>query len=206
MNPAILALVLVGTTAAHPPATPRQIVQNAVARVIAVVSEQHAREGAAAERDTERARAEIRGIAGDLFDFGEMSRRALSRHWAARTAAEQAEFVRLFADLLERGYLGRIQSYAGEKIVYLGEGIDGPFATVKSRVVAPTRRTETALDYRLMLKDGTWRVYDVLVDGVSFVSTYRSEFNRVIQSTGYESLVERMRSKSFAPVTVGRLF
>ena len=206
MNPAILALVLVATTAAQPTATPRQIVQDAVARVVAVVGEQHAREGAAAHGDTGRARAEIRRIAGDLFDFDEMTRRALSRHWAGRTPAEQAEFVRLFTDLLERGYLGRIQSYAGEKIIYLGEGIDGPFATVKSRVVAPTRRTETALDYRLMLKDGKWRVYDVLVDGVSFVSTYRSEFNRVIQSTGYESLVERMRSKTFVPVTVGRLF
>jgi len=206
MNPAVLALVLMAGSASQPISTPREIVQNAVARVIAVVTEQHAREASAGRGDAERARTEIRRIAGDLFDFDEMSRRALSRHWAGRTAAEQTEFVRLFTDLLERGYLGRIQSYAGENIVYLGEGIDGPFATVKSRIMTPTRRTEIGLDYRLMQRDGRWKVYDILVDGVSFVSTYRSEFNRVIQSSGYDALVERMRTKSFEPVTVGRLF
>ncbi len=204
MNHAILALVLVATTAAQPVGTPREIVQKAVARVLQVAREPVVRDAPAGHAERERARTEIRRIAADLFDFDEMSRRTLSRHWAGRTPAEQAEFVKLFTELLERGYVGRIQMYAGEKIVYLGEGIDGPFATVKSRVLLPTRHTEIAVDYRLMQKNGTWKVYDVLVDGVSFVSTYRSEFNRVIQSTGYESLVERMRSKSFAPVAVGR--
>jgi phospholipid transport system substrate-binding protein len=204
MNHAILALVLVATTAAQPVTTPRDTVQKAVARVLAVASGPTLRDASAGHAERERSRAEIRRVAAELFDFEEMSRRALSRHWGARTPAEQAEFVGLFTDLLERGYLGRIQSYAGEKIVYLGEGIDGPFATVKSRVLLPTRHTEIAVDYRLMQKNGTWKVYDVLVDGVSFVSTYRSEFNRVIQLTGYESLVERMRSKSFAPAAVGR--
>jgi phospholipid transport system substrate-binding protein len=209
MNQEILALLMVATATAQPVTTPREVVQTAVARVVAVVTEQQAETvpGRGGRGDAERARTEIRRVAGDLFDFGEMSRRALSRHWAARTATEQVEFVRLFTDLLERGYLSRIQSYAGEKIVYLGEGIDGPFATVKSRVMTANRRTEIALDYRLIRKDGKWKVYDVLVDGASFVSSYRSEFDRVIQSAGYESLVERMRAKGVVPVApVGRLF
>ena len=92
----------------------------------------------------EQRRLEVRRIAADLFDFDEISRRALSRHWTARTAEEQAEFVRLFTDLLERTYLGRIESYAGEKIVYLGETVDGSFATVRSKVVTRRRARDPA--------------------------------------------------------------
>jgi phospholipid transport system substrate-binding protein len=206
MNQGILALLLVATTAAQPVAGPRQVVQTAVARVLALVKEQQAEAASPAHADTERARREIRRVAHGLFDFTEMSRRALSRHWASRTGAEQAEFVRLFTEQLERGYLSRIQSYAGERIVYLGEGIDGPFATVKSRVVTANRRREIALDYRLHLRGGTWKVYDVLVDGASFVAVHRGEFDRVIQTAGYASLVERLRARGVAPVTVGRLF
>jgi phospholipid transport system substrate-binding protein len=200
MGQLLATLLLVAAATSEPVPTPREVVQAAVTRVVAVVPEPRGGgEGRTAR--VEEARAEVRRIAGDLFDFDEMARRSLSRHWAARTPAERTEFVHLFTDLLERTYLGRIQSYAGEKIVYLGEGIDGSFATVKSKVVTP-RRTETALDYRLQLKNGRWRVYDVLIDGVSFVSTYRSEFDRVIQAGSYGELLERLRGKgSFPPVT-----
>jgi len=144
--------------------------------------------------NAERVRGEIRRIATDLFDFDEVARRALSRHWAGRTRAEQTEFTSLFTDLLERSYVGKIETYSGEKIVYTGEVVDGNYATVRSRIIT-RRRTDTALDYRMHEIDGRWKVYDVLIDGVSFVSTYRSEFNRVIQSSSYEELIERLRKK-----------
>ena len=181
------------------PSTPRQIVQVAVDRVIAVL------EGTEPGRDRaeriesrvpgtdERSRAELRRIALDLFDFDEMARRTLSRHWAGRTRAEQSEFVPLFMDVLERAYVGRIEAYAGEKIAYVGESIDGNYAVVRSKILPPRRRPETAVDYRLHRRDGRWKVYDVLVDGVSFVSTYRSEFNRVITGSSYPALVDALR-------------
>ena len=199
----LLATFLVVATV-QPLATPREVVQTAVARAVAVVQQSRGEAGARARAPralSDQARAEIRRIAGGLFDFDEMARRSLSRHWATLSREEQVEFVQLFTELLERTYLGRIQSYAGEQLTYLGEEIDGPFATVKSRVVT-TRRTETALEYRLRLKDGQWKVYDLLVDGVSFVSTYRSEFSRVIQSSSYAVLLQRMREKTLVtPVT-----
>ena len=202
MGNALAAFLMLAAATAQP-VSPREVVQAAVGRVIAVMEEAHDDQTAAARtarRGGDHGHAEIRRIVAELFDFDEMARRSLSRHWAARSSAERAEFVQLFTTLFERAYLGRIQSYAGGKIVYLGEEIDGPFAAVKSRVVTG-RRPETALDYRLLLKDSQWKVYDVLVDGVSFVSTYRAEFNRVIQSSSYGALLQRMREKSFSAVT-----
>ncbi len=195
MSKALAAWFLIAAAAASPAITPRDVVQGAVARVISTLEDAKPGESLPATRpNAERVRAEIRRIASDLFDFDEIARRALSRHWAGRTRAEQTEFTALFTDLLERSYVGKIESYTGEKIVYMGEVVDGNYATVRSRIIT-RRRTDTALDYRLHEIDGRWKVYDVLIDGVSFVSTYRSEFNRVIQSSSYDELVERLRKK-----------
>ena len=198
MTKVLAAWFLVASAAASPAVMPRDVVQGAVARVIATLEEakfnQPGEVLTAVGPNVERVRGEIRRIATDLFDFDEVARRALSRHWAGRTRAEQTEFTSLFTDLLERSYVGKIETYSGEKIVYTGEVVDGNYATVRSRIIT-RRRTDTALDYRMHEIDGRWKVYDVLIDGVSFVSTYRSEFNRVIQSSSYEELIERLRKK-----------
>jgi phospholipid transport system substrate-binding protein len=198
MTQSFLAWMLVATAVAAPAPSPREIVQNAVDRVVLAVerAEMESSSSSASQRQTlQRRRLEIRRTAGDLFDFDEVARRALSRHWSARSPEEQAEFVRLFTDLLERSYVGRIESYAGERIVYVGESVDGGFAIVRSKVVT-SRRGETPLDYRLHLRDGRWKVYDVLIDHVSFVATYRSEFSRIIQKESYAALLERLRKQS----------
>jgi phospholipid transport system substrate-binding protein len=193
MGKAFLAWMLVATAVAAPATTPREVVQSAVSRVVLAIQRADMESDPAPARlATQQRRLEVRRIATDLFDFDEISRRALSRHWTARSPEEQAEFVRLFTDLLERTYLGRIESYSGEKIVYMGETVDGPFATVRSKVVT-RRRGETPLDYRLHLRDGRWKVYDVLIDHVSFVATYRSEFGRILQKESYAALVDRLR-------------
>ncbi|MGH6690822.1 MAG: MlaC/ttg2D family ABC transporter substrate-binding protein [Gammaproteobacteria bacterium] len=206
------AMMLFASLTGSPATTPKEVVQSGVARVIAVL------DGAEVERDRaergegrvpapvpERSRpVELRRIAVDLFDFDEMARRTLSRHWAGRTRAEQAEFVRLFMDLFERAYVGRIESYAGEKIVYLGESLDGTYAVVRSKILTTRGRSDTAIDYRLLRRDGRWRVYDVLIDGISFVSTYRSEFNRVIAGSSYNALVDALRNRRLQVKTVDR--
>ena len=198
MGKALMAWLLVASAVAAPTMGPREIVQAAVSRVVLAIQRADVESSDPAQRSRlamEQRRLEVRRIAADLFDFDEISRRALSRHWTARGPEEQAEFVRLFTDLLERTYLGRIESYSGEKIVYLGETVDGPFATVRSKVVT-RRRGETPIDYRLHLRDGRWKVYDVLIDHASFVATYRSEFSRILQKEPYPALVERLRKQN----------
>ena len=198
MGKALMAWLLVASAVAAPTMGPREIVQAAVSRVVLAIQRADLESSDPAQRSRlamEQRRLEVRRIAADLFDFDEISRRALSRHWTARGPEEQAEFVRLFTDLLERTYLGRIESYSGEKIVYLGETVDGPFATVRSKVVT-RRRGETPIDYRLHLRDGRWKVYDVLIDHASFVATYRSEFSRILQKEPYPALVERLRKQN----------
>jgi phospholipid transport system substrate-binding protein len=199
MGKALMAWFLVAGAMAAPVASPREVVQSAVARVIAVMqrSDTDPTDPSRTRRLVqEQRRLEVRRIAAELFDFDEISRRALSRHWTARSPEEQTEFVRLFTDLLERTYIGRVEAYAGERIVYSGEQIDGPFATVRSKVMTSRRTTDTPLDYRLHLREGRWKVYDVLIDHVSFVSTYRSEFARILQRESYPALVERLRKQN----------
>ncbi|HSF07080.1 MAG TPA: ABC transporter substrate-binding protein [Methylomirabilota bacterium] len=176
--------------------TPRDVVQSAVSRVVQTIEAAASRpEPARAGRSqTPAPRMEIRRLAAELFDFGEVGRRALGRHWTGRSPEEQTEFIALFTELLERAYVGKIEAYSGEQILYTNEVVDGDYAVVRSRVNT-RRRAEIALDYRLHRTDGGWKVYDVLIDGVSFVSTYRSEFNRIIQLHSWDELMDRLRNK-----------
>jgi len=137
-------------------------------------------------------RAAIRTIANELFDFTEISQRSLARHWQPRTAAEREEFTRLFGDLLAYSYASKIEVYSGEKILYVGELLDGDLATVRTRIVTK-QGTEIPVDYRLARQGDQWRAYDVLIEGVSLVGNYRTQFNAVIQRTSYAELVRTLR-------------
>ena len=143
---------------------------------------------------TEVRRKEIRAVADEIFDWQATGRRALARHWQPLSAAQRAEFSTLFADLLERSCVGKIEAYTGEKIRYVGETVDGDEVTVLTRLVTHSN-TEIPIDYR-MAKDGDrWRVYDVLIEGVSLVNNYRTQFNRVITQQGYDELVKKLKTK-----------
>ena len=146
------------------------------------------------EANTARRRATIRSIANEIFDFAEISQRSLGRHWQARTPAEREEFVRIFGDLLEYSYITKIESYSGEKIQYGGDVIDGDQAVAKTRIVTK-QGTKIPVDYRMLLKDDRWRAYDVNIEGVSLVANYRTQFNVIIQRTGYPDLVAKLRAK-----------
>ena len=198
MGKALAAWIMMAGAVAAPAMGPRETVESAVGRVISLLQDADAAktESTTPGRQPSDKRIEMRKIARDLFDFEEVTRRTMSRHWAARSAEERAEFVGLFTDLLERSYITRVEAYAGENITYFGEAIDAGYATVRSKILTD-RRSEIALDYRLHLREGRWRVYDLQIDGVSFVSTYRSQFDRIIQAESYGALLERMRKKSF---------
>jgi phospholipid transport system substrate-binding protein len=135
-------------------------------------------------------------IAEQVFDWQEMARRALAIHWRERTPQEQQEFVRLFRDLVEGTYINRLESSIQEKreIQYVGEQVDGSRATVKTTVVT-RRNQQVPIEYRLHKADGRWLIYDVLVEGISLVNNYRSQFNRIITSSSYNDLVQKMKNR-----------
>ncbi|MBI4011759.1 MAG: ABC transporter substrate-binding protein [Candidatus Rokubacteria bacterium] len=181
-------IALAAATAWASPATDQ--VKVSVDRVLQIVQDPELRK----PQNAEKRRVEIRQVARRFFDFEEMSRRALARHWAPRSPAERKRFTELFADLLENSYVSKIESYGGEKIVYLPEQVDGDTVTVRSKLVTQ-RGTEVPIDYR-MQKEGTrFEVFDVWIEGVSLVANYRTQFNKVVTQSSYGELVKKMEQK-----------
>ena len=139
-------------------------------------------------------RAAVRGLAEEAFDVRETARRTLGVHWEQRTPAEREEFVRLFRDFLERTFVPWVDWYGGESIRYLGERRDGDTATVDAMIL--TRMgVEVPVASRLLLRGNRWKVYDVLVEHLSLVAYYRSQFDRVIRTASYDELVHRLRTQ-----------
>jgi phospholipid transport system substrate-binding protein len=128
------------------------------------------------------------------FDFTEMARRSLGAEWRNRSPREQDEFTQLFTDLLERAYIEQIESYTNEKFVYGKEMIDSDYAEVQSRILT-AKGEEYALNYRLRQAGKEWKIYDVVVENISIVNNYRSQFNRIIANQSYDELVRRLRDK-----------
>ena len=145
------------------------------------------------DKTTDRRRA-VRKVANDIFDWGEIARRSLARHWQPLTEQQRTEFVSLFADLLERSYISKIELYGGEKIAYLGDSMDGDQAVVRTRIVTKSA-TEVPVDYRMLKRGERWLVYDVVIEGVSLVANYRAQFNKIIQTSGYPALVKKLVAK-----------
>ena len=189
-----VAALLLGThpalsqdTAAGAPGSPGplDLVKTSVSQVMAIVQTQ---------ADDGHRRADVRRVAATLFDFDEMARRTLGLHWAARSPQEQEEFVRLFTELLERSYLTTIGNYRLATITFQGETVEGSLARVRSRLSAD-RRAEIPIEYRLSRSGGRWGVYDVVVEGISLVSSYRSQFNTIIRTSSFAELMDRLRNR-----------
>jgi phospholipid transport system substrate-binding protein len=130
------------------------------------------------------------------FDFTEMAKRSLGSHWQRRTPAEQQEFVKLFTELVESSYADAIESYNGEKVVVANEKQDKDFAEVNTKIVTK-KGDEFAIDYKLHQTSGNWKIYDAVIENVSLVNNYRSQFNRVIGKSSYGDLVSKMKDKQF---------
>jgi len=136
----------------------------------------------------------IRREVDKRFDWLELSRRSLARHWRKRTPEERKEFVLLFGKLVERTYMDKIESYTGEKVYYVGETIEGDYGVVKVKIV--TRKNEEFLiNYRVKNKGNNWLVYDMSAEGVSLVNNYRVQFRDILRKSSYQELVERLKEK-----------
>jgi phospholipid transport system substrate-binding protein len=183
-------VVLVGTAAFA--GVPTEQLKQRVDRVIKVLDDPMF-----TDKPVER-RAAVRKIAEDIFDYPDTARRALGVHWNGRTPQEREEFARLFADLLDRAYIGKIDLYQGEKVGFVGETVNGDEAAVKTRIVTK-RGTEVPVDYRMHFKNGRWLVYDVIIEGVSLVANYRTQFNKIVQTESYPALVQKLKAKEGQP-------
>lgn len=142
----------------------------------------------------EARRAELSKAILPRFDFEEMAKRSLGAEWRRRTPAEQKEFVRLFTALLKDSYVDSIESYRGEKVVYRGESQDGDYADVGTKMI-DKRGQEFAIDYRLNLEGSEWKVYDVIIENISIVNNYRSQFQRILSRSSFAELLRRLSDK-----------
>jgi phospholipid transport system substrate-binding protein len=144
--------------------------------------------------------ARLRHIAHTAFDWEEIARRALGPHWRERTPQEREEFPLLFRDALQAMYLGRLEEAAHlrlperQAIVYGEEVVDGTRAVVKT-TIASKRQWPIPLEYRLRQAEGQWRVYDVVIIGVSLVSNFRTQFHQIINQSSYQALVQQLRAR-----------
>jgi len=133
-------------------------------------------------------------VVGDRFDYTEMSRRSLGSAWTGLSAAEREEFVGLFQTLLVNTYAEKVETYSGEGVHYINERTEKDYAEVRTKVL--TGKTEIPLDYRLLQRDSVWRVYDVVVDGVSLVNNYRGQFSKILKNGSFAELIDQLRKKS----------
>jgi phospholipid transport system substrate-binding protein len=142
-------------------------------------------------RSTDK-RAAVRKVAIEIFDVNETAKRALGPHWQARSASERNEFVQLFADLLERTYISKIDLYRGERLQYTAETIDGEFATVRAKVIT-NKGVEVPVEARMLKRGEHWQIYDIAIENVSLIGNYRTQFDRIIRTASFGELVRRLK-------------
>ncbi|MEK7789878.1 MAG: ABC transporter substrate-binding protein [Planctomycetota bacterium] len=129
-----------------------------------------------------------------IFNFEEMSKRALGQHWKSRTPEEKKEFVELFTNIMKDAYIGETDTYSGEKVVIISEKQDKKYATVQTKIIT-NKGTEVSVDYNMLNNPGGWAIYDVIIEGVSLVNNYRSQFNNILIKSSYKELVQKIKAK-----------
>jgi phospholipid transport system substrate-binding protein len=188
----ILSLFLVGAMAVTVlAADPMEEIKQTTDKILSIVTNPDLK----APSKTEERERLMRQAVYERFDWEEVARRSLATHWTNRTAEERKEFVRLFADLLERTYMKKVEDYSGENVLYEGETKEGDYATVKVKIVTKRNDKEIPVEYRLKKEGNNWFIYDVSIEGVSLVNNYRTQFNSIILQSSYENLVKRLREK-----------
>ena len=142
----------------------------------------------------EERRSRLRQVIYPRFDFAEMSRRSLGPTWQRISPREQQEFLKLFTQLLEDSYVSNIESYNGEKVLYGRELQEQGFAEVDTKIVT-SKGEEFTVNYKLHERDGDWKIYDVVIENVSIVNNYRSQFSRLLSKSSFAELLDRIREK-----------
>ncbi len=142
----------------------------------------------------EKRRDALRNVIYERFSFAKMSQLSLARHWKKRSDEEKENFIELFGQLLEETYVSKMETYTDEKIVYIKEFVKKKKAQIKTKVIAES--VEIPIDYRMyQTKEGDWMVYDMVIEGVSLVGNYRSQFDQIMQKDTFEKLMEDLKKK-----------
>ena len=187
----VLAIVLTGFAAERAHAgEPTEAIRGTIDEVLRILADKELKQSSKAN---ER-RQLLEKVVGERFDYQEMSRRSLGAPWNNLSDKDKQEFVSLFQTLLVNTYADKVESYSGEGVQYVNERREKDYAEVRTKVL--TGKTEIPLDYRLLNKDSAWRVYDVVVDGVSLVNNYRGQFSKILRTSSYADLVDQLRKKS----------
>lgn len=170
--------------------SPTDSMKTTIDEVLRIVRKQELKQ----PQNAEERRHLLEKVVEARFDYTEMSRRALGAPWNQLTDQQKQEFVDLFRKLLTNSYADKIETYSGEGVQYVNERTEKDYAEVRTKVLSG--KTEIPLDYRLINRSDDWRVYDVVVDGVSLVNNYRGQFTKILRASSYSDLVDQLRKKS----------
>ncbi len=179
----LVATLLANTAIAEP--TPTENVRSSVEAVIALLKDD--------QLDRETRRDRMREVIEKRFDFRAMSQRTLATNWKKASDAEKQKFTELFGELIQNSYVSKIESYTNETVEYPGEKQKGRKAVVDTLII--TSSAEIPVNYKVYLKDGSWQVYDVIIEGVSLISNYRSSYREIVKKDGFDGLLAKMEEK-----------
>lgn len=164
-------------------------VKETIDAVIEVVSNEELKKD---DKRVER-RAQLQKILSKKFNYQEMSRRTLAHYWKKRTAEEKKEFIDLFGKFFEKSYAEKIENYNGEKTMFIKERVRNNIALVKTIIYQGNDKIR--VDYKLINHGNDWKIYDFIVEGVSLIKNYRTEFNKIIRKTSYQELINKLKDK-----------
>ena len=167
--------------------TATEILKGATDKIIDIVTDEKLK------NDKKLRMSKLHQVIDPVFSYEQMSMRSLAKNWKQRTPEEQKEFIRLFSKLLENSYASKLESYGKETINYLNEKVKGNYAMVKTEIIRSDG--PVAIDYKFFKQRDDWMIYDFVIEGVSMVQNYRSQFNRIIKKESYEALRKKLDGK-----------
>ena len=187
----VLVIVFVHVPITAYAGTPLETVKGHVDRVLDVLRDSSLK----GESATKIKKDKIRTISDRMFDYTELSRRTLGQNWKRFGTEQQKEFIELYKSILEGAYIDRIMSYTNEKILFNREN---PLSekTTEVQTTILTKKADIPISYRMIRKGDEWRVYDVIIEGVSLISNYRTQFSQILGNKSPEGLLDTLRKKA----------
>ena len=185
-----MVLVLAVGVAPMAAGTATAAIKNTIKQMFVILNDEELK----APGKAEERRQQLEKVIGNRIAYDEMAKRSLGPQWAQLNEEERLEFVRLYAQLLRDTYSSRFDRYTDEKVEFLQETLQGDYAEVRTRLTSSKFNLD--VDYRMLQRAGDWRVYDIVVDGISLVHSYREQFTKIIRTYSYEELVSKLRQKT----------
>ena len=180
------SITLAAATIASAEMSPLESIRGSVDNILTLLQNK--------ELDQATRREEMRKVINGRFDFRAMSQRTLATNWKKASREQQDEFVQLFSQLIENTYIGRVEAYTDEKVDYPGEKIKGKKGVVETLIL--TASADIPINYKVyQKKNGEWWVYDVIIEGISLISNYRSSYQEIVKKEGFDGLIAKMKDK-----------